>query len=383
MKITRVTATPVTVGLLRPAATAMGSGTAITRTLVQIDTDVGLTGLGETAGAAAATLIGERFGPRVSGLDPRERETVRRACLPVFNDYGTPHHASDVAAFSGLEMALWDLLGKALELPLYKVLGGAVRDRAPFVAYAFAPELGAAGSEADVPDTLGEIAREQVALTGADMFEFKVARYSLDCDIAAVHAVRAAVGPDVAIGVDANMRYSVDDARRFLTATAGAGLANIEEPCATLADCARLRRDFGVPVSTHCTDMDALAAHPDIDSVVGAVDAQGGIAGTLELALAAATLGRRYWLRSCVELGVAWAAMVHLGMACAILDRPAQALMQWIEDDLVAGPAWTVYEGGCPPPETPGLGVELDGDAFQRHAELFASEGEKTYFDDA
>ena len=381
MKITKITATPITLGMTRPAATSMGSGSAVSRTIIEIETDEGLLGIGETGGAHAAQIIRGRFAPRIVGLDPRDRQSVRRACVPLILDYGTVEQPTQLAAFAGIELALWDIAGQAADLPVYKLLGGAVRARAPFVAYAFTVDLSDGYSESDVPAIMAKIAREEVASTGASMFEFKVARHSVRVDIETVLAVRAALGPDTEIGVDANMRYSPAQARYFLEAVRGARLCNIEEPCATLTECARISRDFLIPVSTHCMDFDALQSHPDISGVVGGVDAQGGIARIIDLAGVATALGRQYWLRSCVETGIAWAAMVHLGFACPALERPSQALMQWIEDDMIEGDPWSIRDGGVIPPERPGLGVTIDRAAFARMAESFARDGERSYFD--
>jgi glucarate dehydratase len=383
MKIAQVRATPVAAPTTRKCAWSQASGTGTTRTIVQITTDTGLTGLGETMGAAASVAINERFGPLIVGVPVHERFTILRACLPTSLDYGTPSHAVDLMYYAAIEMAVWDLIGKHARLPLYRILGGAVRERAPFVSYAYAVDLSDGYTVDDVPRVTAEIARKGVRDAGAWFFEFKVARHPVDCDIATVHAVREALGPDIEIGVDANMGYGTDDARRFLRSVASARLANIEEPVDNLAALERLRRDFGVPVSTHCTDFDALRAYPLIDSVVGAVDCQGGIARTMSLAAIARSHDRRYWLRSCNEVGIAWAAMVHLGMACAELDRPAQALINWIEDDLILGEPWLVRHGGVRPPDKPGLGVELDQDAFEHYAAMHLATGEINYYDEA
>jgi L-alanine-DL-glutamate epimerase-like enolase superfamily enzyme len=283
-------------------------------------------------------------------------------------------HGVEKRAYAGIEMALWDILGQALGLPLYKLLGGAVRERALFSSYAFAIDETEGHTESDTPGLMAALAREQQTEMNAAVFEFKVARHSVGCDIETVQEIRLALGPAVAIGVDANMRYSVDQARTFLRKTAPAGLDNVEEPCALLGDCERLRRDFGVPVSTHCTDFDALRFFPLIDGVVGAVDQQGGIEAIMTLGYIARSHDRRFWMRSCIELGVAWAAMTHLGMAAQSLDRPSQGLIHWIEDDLIEGPVWAIRDGGVQAPDRPGLGVVLDEDAFRRAAERCASQ---------
>ena len=357
MKITAIAATPVTVPLVRPSAASMSCGATVTRTIVEIKTDTGLVGLGETGGPDAAQTITRKFAPLLIGLDPRERIIARDRCLAKFVDYGTARHGVESAAFAGIEIALWDLIGKAVDLPLYRALGGGVRERAPFSSYAFTVDLAQGYKEDDVPGVMAALAAKQVEEMGSTLFEFKVARYSVACDIATVKAIRTVINPSVGIAVDANMRYSIDQAREFLKHTAD-DLINIEEPVPSLTDCSRLRRDFGVPISTHCVDLDVLRAQPDIDSVVGAIDQQGGIARAFELATSINALGKRYWLRSCLELGIAWAAMTHVGLAFKSLDRPAQGLIHWVQNDLVEGEPWLIRQDGVRAPDLPGLGVE-------------------------
>ena len=69
-------------------------------------------------------------------------------------------------------------------------------------------------------------------------------------------------------------------------------------------------------------------------------------------------------------------------MACRELDRPAQALINFIENDLVQGDPWLVKDGGVRPPDKPGLGVELDLDAFERYAAMHRQLGEINYYDE-
>jgi|SRR5207249_4611927 len=116
-------------------------------------------------------------------------------------DFGFPEQAVELMAFAGVEIALWDLLGKQLALPLFRLLGGPGRERAPF---------------------------------------------------ATVHAVRRALGPDVQLAVDCNRGFTMDTARQFLRRTRDCSLSNIEEPVAELAGLNCLRTEFQLPISTHC-----------------------------------------------------------------------------------------------------------------------------------
>ena len=369
MTITAVRAHPVRVPVTRPAAFVRTTLTHVANTLVEVETAGGLTGVGETRGHFPARLIAETFGPRIVGLSAAARRELRDACLPRQPfDYGYPERMMELNAFAGIELALWDLAGKVAGEPLFRLLGGPVRPRAPFVAYAYSIHPDEGRSEAEMAAAMAEIAARRVAESGATMFEFKVGLHPAPCEIAIVEAVRDAVGGEVALAVDANMGFEVEAARRFLDGVAGARLANIEEPVTSLAGCERLRREFGVPVSTHCYDLDAVGAYPLIDSVVSDIHLHGGIAGVIEVMAAAAALSRRFWLRARWELGVSWAAMCHLGIARPELDRPAQALIDWVEDDLVAGDPWPMRDGGVRPPERPGLGVEIDRDALHRYS---------------
>jgi glucarate dehydratase len=347
---------------------SQGTRTKIACTIVEVETDNGLVGLGETRGDWAAAIIKDKLAPKLTGLPVVERNTARRACLPKHLDFGFVDQMLLVSAFSGIEMALWDLLGKHVNLPLFRLLGGPVRERAPFSAYAYNVDLDEGYSVEQVPSIMAELGARMIKETGSSMFEFKIGRHSVDCDIVTINTVRKAVGPDVQLAVDVNMVYTLDDARRFLEGVADADLANIEEPVAALADVETLRKEFGVPVSTHCPNLDALQPYPMIDSVVSDLNYHGGIEGTIEMIQAVRSHHRRFWLRAMWELGVAWAAMCHLGMVRPELDRPAQALIHLAQDDLILGDPWLLRDGGVTPPERPGLGVELDREALKRYA---------------
>ena len=369
MKIKSVRATAVHVPVTRIAAFSKKKLTHVKSTIVEVETETGVLGLGETRGDWGARIINERFADAVVGLPADDRRAVRDACLAKAPfDYGYPEYPVDRNAFAAIEEALWDIAGKEAGLPLYRLLGGAVRERAPFVAYAYAVDPDEGHSDAEVARIMADIAANSVKKTGAAMFEFKVGLHSPKCEIGVVRAVREALGPDIDLSVDANMGFSVEQARRFLAGVAEARLANIEEPVTGLGAIEQLRTEFGVPVSTHCIDLDALSHYPGIDSVVSDPQLLGGVSETIELAIGVKALNKRFWLRARWELGIAWAVMCHLGMARPELDRPGQALIDWVEDDLVLGDTWLVTEGGVRPPETPGLGVELDRAAMERYA---------------
>jgi glucarate dehydratase len=380
MIITSVKATPVSIPATRTCTWSFGRSYGHTRSIIEVTTDAGIVGLGEAPVDRVSPIINRDFAAKLKGVDPYEISTARVRCLRQHRDFGYLADPLAVMAFAAVEIALWDIIGKRRGLPLFRVLGGEVRERAPFVAYAYTVALEEEHRESDVPGIMADIAARSIRETKAEIFEFKVARHSVACDIATVKAIREAVGPNVELAVDANMGFSFENARKFLAGT-GDMLGGIEEPVGSLGEMAALRREFGVPISTHCTDIEKLRAYPEIDDIVGDINVDAGIGGVIRLASAIESHEKRFWLRSNRETGIGWAAMCHLGMACPELHRPAQSLINWIEDDLVLGKPWLVRDGGVRPPEKPGLGVELDRDAFERYAERYRTKGPSTRYD--
>ncbi|HLY54856.1 MAG TPA: mandelate racemase/muconate lactonizing enzyme family protein [Stellaceae bacterium] len=374
MRISEIRAIPVNVPYRAPTTMSAGVSAFSTRTIVAVTTDTGLTGLGEASYGLAAGIVERDFAPAIIGLDPLDPATVRRHCLPDALDYGTPLLKLQRAAWGGLEIALWDLKGKAEALPLYRLLGGKVRERALFGAYAYTDP-----DPASVVETMPRRAIDAIDMTSAAIFEFKVGVHPVETDIETVEAVSAALGGRARIAVDANMGMTVAAARRFLDA-AGGLLENFEEPVPGLANMEILARASGVPVSTHCADMETMEHYPGISGIVPTLDAAGGVAAILGLADACMESGRRLWIRSHAEAGIGWAAVVHLGAALPALERPAQSLIDLIEDDLVLGEPWLVQDGGVIPPDCPGLGVEPDWPAIRRCHELYVRLGEQHAF---
>ena len=381
LTIQRVNVTEVSIPTKRTCTWSLGRSYGHTRSIVEIETAGGIIGLGEAPTHKVAPLIRENFASRLAGISAAETMTARVACLGTHRDYGYLADPLSELAFSAIEVGLWDVLGKALGVPLYRLLGGAVREHAPFGSYAYTVDVDEGHTLAEVPGIMAGIARSSIAETGANLFEFKVGRHPVDCDIATVNTIRDTLGPDVDLAVDANLGMSISDARRFFDGTRGAKLAMVEEPVAQLQDMERLRADFLTPISTHCTDPEKLRAFPVIDGIVGDLNVDGGVRGVTRIASIIRSMGKRFWLRSNGETGIGGAALCHLGMACPELDRPAQWLGNWCEDDLIEGEPWRVRDGGIKPPELPGLGVTIDRAALAHYSNKFKTDGPFSRYD--
>ncbi len=368
MKITRVETIPVQVPITPERATRGARGSHLTSPflLVRLHTDEGLTGLGEvscTPGwsgedqVTAAHIIAAFLAPRLVGEDPTEVER-----LTAIIRAGV---ANNPFTKSGLEIALWDLLGKSVGLPVYRLLGGPVRDFVPtkYSVSGLAPERAAA------------IAAWAVA-QGFRAMKVKVG-IEPEGDIARVRAVRAAVGPDVRLGVDANGGWSARTAIRTIRRLEEFDIYFAEQPVPDLdvAWLADVRAHVRVPVMADesvYTLQDAMAVvranAADVLSVY--IGKGGGIGPARKVAAVAEAAGLTCTIGSNLELGIANAAMIHLAMATPGIgaeEFPCDILSPFFyEDDVLAEPL-PITGGSARPTERPGLGVALDEEKVAKY----------------
>jgi len=225
MKITRTTAIPLSYRLPEGSTVRLGIGATSKRDtiIVRVETDAGITGYGEAhpgrSPGAVVSLINSTLHPMIAGMDACDVVGVfARVNRMQLSSHGLG--AGAALAVSGIDMALWDIRGKAANMPLYKLLGGS-RKRVP--AYAGGISMGF-----QAPASLVDEAREYVA-RGYRAVKLRLGDTPRD-DIARVQAVRAALGDDIEILTDANTNYTLADARRVIPALAEARVAWLEEP---------------------------------------------------------------------------------------------------------------------------------------------------------
>ena len=195
--------------------------------LCVVDTDEGIQGVGEAfyfGGPAqvVATLIGDGLGPLVAGHDPFDTSVLWDRLYNWTRDQG--QKGLTIAAISAIDIALWDIKGKALELPVYKLLGGAYRTR----ARAYATGLYEPQAVASIVDALVEeaVGYKQAGFTG---MKLKIG-YGPATDERYVRAIREAIGDDIALMVDANHAYNASEAIRIARMLADYDVYWFEEP---------------------------------------------------------------------------------------------------------------------------------------------------------
>ena len=266
------------------------------QTRVRIDTDEGVSGVSSTyfgrvasSPAVLAKIITEQLAPAIIGEDPALIRGIRQR-LQTLTDYqGTAGLSS--YGISAIDLALWDLLGKSLDVPVWKLLG-AQRTTIPTYAMVGWLELDVAGLE-----TVSAKAMEQ----GFRGVKMKVGGGPLSEDIQRIKAVRAVIGPDAPLMVDANQAFGYDEALRRGRAYEGLGCRWFEEPlpAADTESHVRLAGKLDIPIATG-ENRYGQAAFRDLIARggVGVVQPDlrraGGLTDCLEIGLMAAGFGVPY-----------------------------------------------------------------------------------------
>lgn len=361
MKITHIETFPVQVPINPQRAIRGGRGYHTTSPflMLRVHTDEGIHGVGEVSctpgwsgedNVTAAHLIQRVLAPLLIGEDPTHIErlaTKMRTSL-----------ANNPFTKSGIEMALWDILGKVAGLPVYRLLGGPVRE---FVTTKFS----ISGLEPAKSADLAAWAVEQ----GFRTMKVKVG-IEPEQDVARVRAVRTAIGPDIRLGVDANGGWAPRVAIQTIRRLYDYNIFFAEQPVQPLdmTWLADVRANVQIPVMADesvytVQDAMALIRAGAADVLSCYVGKGGGIGPARKIAAVAEAAGLTCTVGSNLELGVASAAMIHLALATPGIgaeEFPCDILGPFFyEDDLLVEPL-PIQGGSARPLEKPGLGVELD-----------------------
>ena len=374
MKITKVKATPVNIPLEAPFYWSVGTYPGTTKTIIEVETDEGIVGLGESPSGDCAEVINNQMGPRLIGYDPIDIAGCEMRCLPEWCVVQNTDDASVVKAFGGIEIALWDIRGKAWERPLYELLGGAVRKEIPFTEYfAFRVEKDGLGGEMS-PEAVADYCVKMREEHGATMFEGKLTVGDPHLEVATVKCLREKLGPEVMLRLDSNMAWSLSTARQILREIEPYNIRNYEDPVATFEEMAALRRHSSIPFSSHVPDIRRAVALGVPDTFVTNFAVLGGINRAIRFIGACEAMGIGFWCYS-GDAGVCTAAYLHVTAAMQWIHEPSQSLKRWQIGDVIQDGPFKPKNNVVAVPEGPGLGVELDRDAFNRWHQDYRENG--------
>ena len=365
------------------------------RTIVELVSDNGISGISEIPGSQAVTdaLIEAR--EVVVGHDPFALNHLLHLLEQRFGSHGADDRGQApwdqrrlVHIFSAVEVACLDLLGKDMGCRVVDLLGGPARERVPFSAYLFFKHEGAGGPLEFDPDANADgwaKARQVSALDPegivaqasamCDEFGFqsiKLKGGTLDpaIEVGSILALREAFGPDTPLRLDPNAVWAVDTAISWGKKMEGV-LEYYEDPVRGQEAMAEVRQALSIPLATNmCTtsfeDLPASIRLGSEDIILADHHYWGGLRASVELGRICRTFGRGLSMHSNSHLGISLAAMAHLGAAVPNLTYALDTRYPWQSDEVVVGGQLPIEEGYYEITNAPGLGVELDREALAK-----------------
>jgi len=366
-RISKITAHPLRATLPKVQRTSQGDYPAIEIVVVEIETEDGTVGFGEglcRRGAAGyARFIEEALVPRLIGRDAADRRALWKAMRAALS--GRPG-GQIVEAIAAVDIALWDIAGKQAGQPIHQLLGG--MGRSEVAAYASSINwLDDATVEAEVAAVLKAGFREIKVKLG----------HPLRDAIARAKLVRRLAGDDIALYVDANWAYDVDDAMIVGRALADLGYRFFEEPIAPQDRDGYRRLAQHLPIRLAAGESDFVASDALVslqDRSLGLIQPDvtrsGGISETWRICELAAAFNTPYaphvgWSGAiCVaaSLQLAAAAETFRTFECMVYQNPLRDAFT----HPIVGEGSQLVEGKLSVPQGPGLGIEIDRDALAR-----------------
>jgi len=386
MRISDIRATTVTVPLEAPLRHANGCHWGrFVRTIVEVETDNGLTGLGEMGGGGeSAEAVFRAMKQYLVGRDPARLEEMR---FLIANPTASLYN-NRTQVLAALEFACLDILGQAWGVPVCDILGGRLRDRVPFAAYCFFryPNPRTRQGEVRTIDQVLAHARSLKERYGFNTFKMKAGVFHPDHELELFRAL-ASTFPNDYVRFDPNAVWSTEQAIRFGQAIEDLRNDYLEDPVFGLNGMRRTREKIRVPLATNTVvvNFEQLAANAldtAVDVILLDTTFWGGIRACVKAAAVCETFQLGVAVHSSGELGIQLATMLHLGAVIPNLSFAADAHYHHLTDDIVEGGLMKYEDGAIRVPDSPGLGVKLNRDKLREYSELYQRLGGYPYDQD-
>lgn len=367
-------ATPVNVALDAPYYWSQGTFPGFSKTIVEVETDDGIVGVGEAPSHKAATVVSEHLAERVIGRDPIDIAALELRCLPPFRGVQSIYDLGLVAAFGSIEMALWDVRGKLWDRPIYDLLGGAVRHQIPFVDYfGYRGANGSVGGEMTI-EAVVDYCQAIHDNYGTTYFEGKVSDVDLRHAIRLVAALRERFGPDAMIRIDSNRAYSIASARQLARPFEDLWVRNWEDPVGSFEEMQVLRQSTHLPFSSHNMDFGKATKLGVPDAFVTDVASHGGFGRLVRFIGACEALGIDFWCYS-GDTGVGTAAYLHVCAAMGWVREPNNSILRMQPFDVIEEGPFSPRNNLLDVPTGAGLGITLSAEKLAYAHRLFVENG--------
>jgi glucarate dehydratase len=386
MRIVDIRATTVTVPLEATLRHANGCHWGrFVRTIVEVETDEGLIGLGEMGGggeSAEAALHGLKS--YLVGHDPTRLEELR---FLISNPTASLYN-NRTQMLAAIEFACLDILGQRWGVPVSEILGGRLREQVPFASYLFFcyPNARSKKGEIRTAEQLVESARTLKQLYGFRSHKLKGGVFPPEYELQCYRALTSAFDGD-RFRFDPNGVWSTETAIWFGQQIEDIRNDYLEDPVFGMNGMRRVREKVRLPLATNTVviNFEQLAANvlnPAVDVVLLDTTFWGGLRACVKAAGICETFQIGVAVHSSGELGIQLATMLHLGAVIPNLSFAADAHYHHLTDDIIEGGKLKYENGAISVPSGPGLGVRLDRDKVAEYRELYRRLGSYPYDQD-
>ncbi|WP_198683814.1 enolase C-terminal domain-like protein [Peristeroidobacter agariperforans] len=344
------------------------------RTVLEVLTDEGVTGLGEVGGGDQRAALA-KLTSRVVGLDPFQINVIRQKTLR--NTY----FMSNARLYAAIEMACLDIQGKVLNRPVSDLLGGRLRESVPFIAYLFWRYDRPGGGDDMRAEDVADHCEELAANLGVRSMKLKAGVMGPGEEARVLELCRKRLGWDFGLRIDPNGTWSVSTAVRI-----GRRLEDIqpewfEDPAWGLEGLAAVRRAIRVPIGTNMyparfDDLGPGIRLGAVDTILTDLHYWEGMLGVKELCAVCRAFGISAAMHSGTEFGIELAAMLHTASTIPEMVAAADAHYHYLSDDIIAGGKLAYRDGHIAVPKGPGLGVELDAEKMDHYERYFEKHGD-------
>ena len=369
MKITKVEVIPINLQKKKVLALSrygkLGEGMPFEFILARVHTDEGISGVGECPPlpplspenqVVVTEMIRRWIAPNILGMDPFDLDGVWEKM-----DYWAPTYPMAKAA---VDMALWDIMGRSLNVPVYKLLGGGSNpSKIPNVAL-----IGI--------DTPAKVAAEGKRLVKEGYTGIRL-KIGPKRDASCVKAMREAIGEDVTLRVDCNQGYGTSDVIKMIREIEQYDVELVEQPTVwwDFATLAKVAGSVDTPIMPH----ESLFSMADVKTLIdmGAVGVlglktyrpAGGITNVKRILDMARVMNIPTLMHDDLEMGVSLSAASHIIAGCgkAITQKcELSGFPEWFDEDVIKAPV-KLEKGFIEPPKGPGLGFELNEAAIKKY----------------
>lgn len=344
------------------------------RTILELITDEGIVGLGEVGGGDQRGAL-LKLKPRIVGMDPFDLEAIKLKVLRSI------YYLSNSRLYGAIEIACLDIMGKACNIPMNKLIGGSLRNEIPMIAYLFWRYDRPGGGNDTCAEDMADLCVELKETLGVTAMKLKAGVMDPMEEVRVLQLCRQRLGDDFGLRIDPNGVWSVATAVKAGRRLEDLEIQYFEDPSWGLEGMRRVKEQVRIPLATNMypnkfDDLGPAIHMNSIDIVLTDLHYWEGPRGVKDLAAVCQTFNLGIAMHSGAEFGIELAAMLHTASTIPTMTMPGDAHYHFLEDDIITGGKMVYENGAIKVPVGPGLGVELDEEKMQKYERYFEEKGD-------